>query len=101
MEEIQNAIIQSVEITNKDHDMLLVWINLKFKDYNQGFGGYELYSPRFKIVHNKAGYFMYRLLQLADVHEWNQLKGKPIRVKSEGQQIIALGHIVNDDWYCP
>lgn len=44
--------------------------------------------------------------QVAGVESWDKIKGKSVRVKYEGgagfaSKIIAIGHIVKDDWFNP
>ncbi len=37
----------------------------------------------------------------ADLSSLEDLKGKTIRVRAEHCGVRAIGHIVNDDWFCP
>lgn len=106
---IQNAIISGVTLSNEDHGLLSAWLYLDFDGMSQGFGGYALYLPKDFKHHEKdsnyAGHFIFRCLQIADVGNWENLKGKAIRVKHDkeglGGRIIAIGHIIKDDWFNP
>lgn len=109
MEEIRNAVIQSVTLDTGDRGLLTAWLHLDYGGSGQGFGGFALYLPKnFKhhsIQGDHAGHFIYRCMQIADVTEWNKMKGKTIRVKLDkpglGGLIKAIGHIINDDWFNP
>jgi len=101
---IENAIIESAILTTKDYGLLTAWITLKFEGSGQGFGGYSLYLPK-SFSHHKllshAGHFIFRVMEIAGVSEWNQLDGKAVRVKHTHSEVQAIGHIIKDDWFCP
>ena len=103
--EVKNAIIESVSLTKADHGLLSAWLTLDYGGSGQGFGGYSLYLPKSFNHHslnvNFAGHFIFRALEIAGVDEWSQLVGKTIRVKASFSSVIAIGHIVRDDWFCP
>lgn len=105
---IKNAIIESVSIDDGDRGLLTAWLNLDYGGCVQGFGGYVLYLPKsyahYKLL-SHAGHFIHRCMDIGGVTRWQDLKGKTVRVKSDkdglGSNIIAIGHIVKDDWFCP
>lgn len=103
----QNAVIKSVKISSDDHGCLSAWIFLKYSECSgQGFGGYALYLPKSYSHHeikSVAGHFIWRVMEIAEVSEWDKLPGKTIRVKIENNfsTIHSIGHIIKDDWFCP
>ena len=106
MIEIKNAIITSASITNDDHGLLTAWLNLDYGGSGQGFGGYALYLPNSFKNHNTSkgnfvGHFIWRVMEVADVSEWNKLIGKTVRVKAEWGKVHAIGHILKDNWFNP
>ena len=108
MSVIQNAIVTYVEIRNDDHGVLTAYLGLDYGGAVQGFGGFALYLPKSFTHHSLlsvAGHFVFRCMQIADVNEWTDIKGKAIRVELTepgfGAGVIAIGHIIKDDWFNP
>jgi hypothetical protein len=105
---IKNAVIESATISKDDHGLLSAWLMLSYGGSGQGFGGYTLYLPK-GFAHsanqkNYAGHFIWRCMEVAEVSEWGQLKGRCIRVKLEAEYsspIKAIGHIIKEDWFDP
>ncbi len=103
---IKNALIEDARITTDDHNLLSAWLALDYGGSGQGFGGYSLYLPKSFKHHdpagpNYAGHFIWRVMEIAGVTEWTQLRGKMIRVNAGHCGVRAIGHIVKDDWFCP
>jgi hypothetical protein len=102
--EIKNAVIESASL-NMNDGFLTVWLTLDYGGTGQGFGGYTLYLPKDWRHHNPAGpncagHFIARVLEIADVREWDRLQHRTIRVRTCDGLIEAIGHIVKDDWFC-
>jgi len=107
-EYIKNALIEKAVINDADRGMLTAWLNLDYGGTGQGFGGYALYLPQ-SYSHHKllshAGHFIWRCMEVAGVTSWDKMQGKTIRVKVDkegfGGNIVAIGHIVKNDWFYP
>lgn len=102
--ECKNAVIESAEITTAERGILECWISLDFGGAGQGFGGHALYLPK-SFTHHQimslAGHHLFRVMEIAGVTKWSDLKGRTIRVKGSFDHIDSIGHIILDDWYCP
>lgn len=100
--EIKNAVIESVTFDTERG--LSMWVNLNYGESGQGFGGYMLYGPKGWSCHNTAniaGHFIWRILEVSGVSDINKMKGKTVRARVEDGIVVALGHIIEDDWFEP
>jgi hypothetical protein len=103
--ETVNAIITGASISNDDHGCLSSWIHLEHERGGQGFGGFALYLPS-DFTHSKidtgyAGHWIWRIMEIAGVSRWDDLKGKTIRCITSHSNILAIGNIIKDEWFCP
>ncbi len=102
--ETKNAIIKSASLTTDDHGLLSSWLTLDYGGAGQGFGGYALYLPKSFTHHgllSHAGHWIWRVMEIAGVTNWNDLPGKTIRVLGTNSHVEAIGHIVKNDWFDP
>jgi hypothetical protein len=98
--EVKNAVIKNMSLNTDNHGLLSAWIDLDYGVTCQHFGGYALYLPDNRID-SFAGYWIFRVLEIAGVSEWKDLPGKAIRVKATSGRVIEIGHIIKDDWFNP
>lgn len=106
--EIKNAIIKSAVIDIGDRDMLTAWLYLDYGGAGQGFGGLMLLPSEDSKVRerdergpNFAGVFIDQCLRVAGVNQWSELPGKAIRVQADHCRVHAIGHLVENRWFCP
>lgn len=102
--EIKNAVIENVSLDDAGRGLLTMYLQLSYGSGGQGFGGFSLYLPKnFKHHEMKsyAGHFIWRCMEIAGVTDFYALKGKTIRVKAHQAEVHSIGHIINDDWFCP
>lgn len=100
--EIKNAVIESVTFDTERG--LSMWVHLDYGGSGQGFGGYMLYGPKGWGCHNTAniaGHFIWRILEVSGVSDISKMKGKTVRAKVEDGLVVALGHIIKENWFEP
>lgn len=90
-----NAIITRTELSSADHGLISAWLYLDYGGSGQGVAG------EIRLHARDLPGFIWRVLEIAGVTEWAQLKGRTIRVRSEHTKVHAIGHIVKDDWFYP
>ena len=104
-DEIRTAIITDATITkDEDYGVLTIWLLLDYGDSREKFGGHILYIPGglpLRAVYSPAGHFIWRVMEIAGALRWDQVKGQAIRVKASHNEIHAIGHVVNNDWFDP
>ena len=102
----KNAIIRGAQISCDEPGYLTVWLQLDYDGGTQAFGGWALYLPpswKYHKVEGTAGHFIFRCMEIAGVSSWDDMPGKTLRVRKESElgKIVAIGHIVKDDWFDP
>ena len=104
--EIVNAKITSVSITMADHGCLTFWVTVEGSGFGVSIGGYAighgyLGASEFKATHGGGLEAMMRIMDTVGVDTWEDLKGKYIRVVSNGwgESIKKIGHITDDKWF--
>lgn len=91
--EIKNAKISGTRLGNDDRGPTF-WIMVDYGGAGQGFGGYSLGG---KFTH----YAIMGILDTLGVQTWEQLVGKPVRVKGDNGKIQAIGNYLKDQWFDP
>ena len=106
MSEILNAQITKVSLGYEDHGILTFGLSLNIADGTCcTFGGYALdeYDKKTKKRYCPA-YSMElitRIMKAVGVSRWEDLKGKYIRVVSNGRSSIIkkIGNLMKNDWF--
>ena len=99
-----NARIESTMLGIEDHGIMTCTLYLDYGGSGQGFGGYSLASGgthQDKDFGNKGILFVRKILETVGVRNWEELKGKHVRVKSDWGKVHAIGHIIEDKWFTP
>lgn len=107
MAEIENGQIESTMLGLEDHGIMSFFLFLKFNGTGQGFGGYAMDGydkQKKKRVGSGFGIDCIRsILETVGVGKWEDLKGKYVRVRRDGDgwgaKIVAIGNIVEDKWF--
>ncbi|MDR3000356.1 MAG: hypothetical protein LBU89_03740 [Fibromonadaceae bacterium] len=102
---IYNAAIIDAAIEVRDF-YLSVRVRMDCGDYAtvKFFGGYPLYVLTSNIQHellSPMGHFIWRLMEVAEVKEWSELKGKTVRIEVTDGVIYSIGHIIRTNWFHP
>lgn len=99
---VRNAIIESANLIMY-HGVLCGCIYLDYgKASGQGFGCDTVIFTPYSAERREvpfAGHFIYRVLKIAGVDNWNDLVGRPVRVRATRSDVMAIGHILNDEWF--
>ena len=105
--ETENAVVKSVSISNGDHGCLTAWLFIEFHGGGCGFGGFKLGQADgdnlAKHGPNYCAEFIVRCLNTLGKDKWEDLPNTPLRCVHEGLGggIIAIGHFLKDEWFCP
>jgi hypothetical protein len=106
--EIENGVIESTMLGIEDHGIASSYITVKGDGWGCGFGGYTLDGPydhdkKKRLPSALMGWWVARVMETVGVEKWEDLKGKHVRVETEGLggHIIALGHFMKKQWFRP
>lgn len=104
--EILNAKITSTKLTMEDHGCLSFWIFLEGSGWGIGYGGYcighgYLGADVFMAENGDGLEAMMRIMDVVGVDTWEELKGKFVRVKTNGwgSKVDVIGNIMEDRWF--
>jgi len=88
-----NAMIERTQLGKEGHGIPTFNLQLRWGASCQAFGGYDLRWWGYRILQ--------RILDIAGVDRWEDLPGKCIRIRQEHTKIHAIGHLLEDRWFCP
>lgn len=102
---IENARIAEVSLSMADHGCLVFGICVKGGGWGCNIGGWAIGHG-----YRNADYFdstgaglvaMMKIMDVVGVEKWEDLRGKYIRVDSDGwgSTIHKIGNILKDDWF--
>lgn len=93
MSKIENAVITGTMLGLEGHGIMSSFIYLDFDGGGVGFGGY--------VLGGESGIaYIEEILNVVGVEKWEDLKGKHVRVDSEGigGKALGIGNIIKDKW---
>lgn len=104
---IENATITKVDLSMADHGCLTLSMVLDGGGWGCVYGGYVLgkgyvgASDEFFEGSKKGMESIMRIMDVLDCDAFNQMKGKIIRVATEGlrSSIKIIGNAINDKWF--
>lgn len=91
-----NAIISNTMLGIIDNGCFTYWIEVEYSGKSYQTFGYYL------LVGSRSIDYIRKIIETVGVKSWEELKGKYIRVKTDGLgfgKITEISHIVNDNWF--
>lgn len=105
MSEIMNAKIDDVSISMADHGCLTFFLILDGGSWGVSYGGYCIghgYLGANNFQGSDIGLeSMMRIMDAVGVEKWEDLKGKYVRVETNGigSKITKIGNIIQNKWF--
>ena len=105
MSNIENAIIDDVSISMADHGCITFMVFIKGNGWFTSVGGYVnghgYIGSDYWEGCGSAVVAMMKIMDTVGVEKWEDLKGKYIRVESDGwgSSIHKIGNIIKDNWF--
>ena len=103
--EIRNAIVRSADLVADG--ILRAEVDLDMGGSGVVFGAYMLGKESGNVSRDHTygwGFcaeMVARVMKASGVHRWGDVAGRPLRVALDSNLIIAIGHFIDDDWFCP
>lgn len=107
MSQIENALIKSTMLGFEDHGIMTFFLYLEMDGAGVGFGGYALdkwdESKKERVGVGVSLDLLKEIMEVVGVETWEDLKGKHIRVDSEGWGggALGIGNLIKDKWVYP
>jgi hypothetical protein len=105
--EIKNARITATMLGQEDRGIMSAYLTLDGGGWGVSFGGYAMDSwseaEQRRIGAAYGMEFIMGILRVVGVESWEALKGKHIRVETEGLggRCLRIGNILKDEWFDP
>ncbi len=101
--EIVNGKIASTAL-GFDGGTMLATLQIQGKGIGVGFGGYVLHVPGSQEAAFQTSFgmeYIAAILHTVGVQHWEQLTGQACRMAIQGNQILGIGHLIEDAWFYP
>ena len=103
---IENVKITDVSLTMADHGCLTYWLYVAGAGWECGIGGYMigrgyLGADNFDGFNGDGIESMMRIMDTVGVERWEDLKGKYMRVETDGwgSGIHTIGNLISNKWF--
>lgn len=103
---IENVKITNTSITMEDHGILTFYIIVEGAGIRVNLGGYcigsgYLGAQEFTAESGGGLVAMMNIMNVVGVHQWEDLKGKYCRIKTEGRgsTVSIIGNIIENKWF--
>ena len=103
--EIRNAKITSTKLGREDHGIMTFMIFIEFAGCGCGVGGYALdmlgRKSNERMFSTKGLEAISEILDVVGVDNWEDLKGKYIRIKDNGwgSTVDEIGNLMEEKWF--
>lgn len=107
MSEVVNAKIIGTTLGIEDHGILTCQLHLEWPGAGISFGGYALDKwddKKKKRIGVGIGLeFIQRVMEVVGVEKWEDIKGKYVRLDTEGWggKALGIGNLLEEDWLYP
>lgn len=103
--EVSNARIAATQL-GFDGAAMFGTLQLQAQGFGVGFSGHVLHVEA--QTQEQADYqtsfgmdYIAQVLRIVGVQHWESLKGQPVRIAREGNQVIAIGNLIEEIWFEP